>query len=41
VYDDGLLGGYPDDDLIRDVLGEARTIAIVGASPKPERPSWA
>ena len=31
--------GYPDDDLIRDVLGGARTIAVVGASPKPARPS--
>ncbi len=32
--------GYPDDPLILDVLGEARTIAVVGASPKPERPSY-
>ena len=40
MSDDGLVGGYPDDDLIRDVLGEATTIAVVGASPKPERPSW-
>ena len=31
--------GYPDDDLIREVLGEAKTIAVVGASPKPVRPS--
>jgi predicted CoA-binding protein len=31
--------GYPDDDLIREVLGEAKTIAVVGASPKPARPS--
>jgi predicted CoA-binding protein len=31
--------GYPDDDLIREVLGGARTIAVVGASPKPVRPS--
>lgn len=31
--------GYPDDDHIRDVLGSVRTIAVVGASPKPERPS--
>ena len=33
------LDGYPDDDLIRSVLSEARTIAVLGASPKPERPS--
>lgn len=32
--------GYPDDPLILDVLGDARTIAVVGASPKPERPSY-
>jgi predicted CoA-binding protein len=31
--------GYPDDGLIREVLGEAKTIAVLGASPKPERPS--
>ena len=31
--------GYPDDDLIREVLGSVKTIAVVGASPKPERPS--
>ena len=36
----GELLGYPDDDLIRDVLGQARTIAVVGASPKPVRPSY-
>lgn len=30
---------YPDDPLIRSVLTEARTIAVVGASPKPQRPS--
>ena len=28
-----------DDDLIRSVLDTARTIAVLGASPKPERPS--
>ena len=28
-----------DDTLIRDVLGNARTIAVVGASAKEERPS--
>lgn len=28
-----------DDDFIREVLTEAKTIAIVGASPKPERAS--
>ena len=27
------------DDLIRDVLTTTKTIALVGASPKPERPS--
>ncbi len=31
--------GYPDDDHIRDVLASVKTIAVVGASPKPERPS--
>jgi predicted CoA-binding protein len=29
---------YPDDYL-RDVLGSVRTIAVVGASPRSERPS--
>jgi uncharacterized protein len=29
---------YPDDYL-RDILGGARTIAVVGASPRRERPS--
>lgn len=28
-----------DDALIADWLGKVRTIAVVGASPKPERPS--
>jgi predicted CoA-binding protein len=32
--------GYPDDDLIRSALTEVKTIAMVGASPKPERPSF-
>lgn len=31
--------GYPDDELIRSVLEETRSIAVVGASPKPWRPS--
>lgn len=28
------------DDLIRSVLTSTKTIALVGASPKPERPSY-
>jgi predicted CoA-binding protein len=28
-----------DDDLIRDILTTVRTIAVVGWSPKPDRPS--
>ncbi|HYD29778.1 MAG TPA: CoA-binding protein [Azospirillaceae bacterium] len=28
------------DDTIRDLLGRARVIAMVGASPKPDRPSY-
>jgi predicted CoA-binding protein len=32
--------GYSDDDLIRGSLADVRTIAMVGASPKPERPSY-
>lgn len=32
--------GFPDDDHIREVLGSVATIAVVGASPKPERPSY-
>jgi uncharacterized protein len=31
---------YPDDDLIRCALEEVKTIAMVGASPKQERPSY-
>jgi predicted CoA-binding protein len=30
---------YPDDDLIREILSGTRTIAVVGASPNPLRPS--
>lgn len=33
------MDGYFDDDLIRSVLGGVRTIAVVGASPNPARPS--
>ncbi|WP_440995168.1 CoA-binding protein [Arhodomonas sp. SL1] len=29
----------PDEDLIRELIESARTIAVVGLSPKPERPS--
>jgi predicted CoA-binding protein len=36
---EGPVPGFPDDDLIRSVLGGVRTIAVVGASPNPERPS--
>ncbi len=32
--------GFPDDDLIRSVLTETKTIAMVGASPNPDRPSY-
>lgn len=28
------------DDVVRDLLREARTVAVVGCSPKPERPSF-
>jgi predicted CoA-binding protein len=32
--------GFPDDDMIRCVLTDVRTIAMVGASPNPDRPSY-
>lgn len=31
--------GYPDDEHIRTVLTEVRTVAVLGASPNPVRPS--
>lgn len=37
---DNAASGFPDDDLIRSVLTETRTIAVVGASPNPARPSY-
>jgi predicted CoA-binding protein len=33
------MNGGAQDDLIRDVLTSSRTIAVVGASPRPERDS--
>lgn len=36
---DDPIPGYPDDALIRSVLGSVRTIAVLGASPNRERPS--
>lgn len=30
----------PPDDVIRDILGSARRIAVVGCSPHPERDSY-
>ncbi len=32
--------GYPDDAHIRNVLQRVKTIAVVGASPNPDRPSY-
>lgn len=30
----------PDDGILRTILGDARTIAVVGASPNPARPVY-
>ncbi len=31
---------YNDESMIRKILTESKTIALVGASPKPERPAY-
>lgn len=32
--------GQPENELIREILTECRTIAVVGLSPDPSRPSY-
>jgi predicted CoA-binding protein len=36
---DGQMWNEPDDDTVRNLLGDTRTVAVVGVSPDPLRPS--